>query len=243
MSLWCQEAGVELVGGRRGGTAQSDQARRAKVVQAVLAGASLTRAAAAAGVSRDAARRYWHDQAVEDAASASGRSPRRRGCEGWSASACAGRVGRGQRVSDAERVLIAQGRARGESAAAIARALGRCRQTVWREIARNTGSDGVYRAPGASAAAQERLARPKTRRLDADPVLRAEVVALLEDGASPRQISARLRWAHPDNESMRISHEQIYQALYVQGAGSLRQQLRVDKALRSGRTRRLPRSP
>ena len=42
---------------------------------------------------------------------------------------------------------------------------------------------------------------------------------------------------------MRISHEQIYQALYVQGAGSLRQQLKVDKALRSGRTRRLPRSP
>ena len=127
--------------------------------------------------------------------------------------------------------------------AAIARALGRCRQTVWREIARNTDPDGVYRAPVASAAAQERLARPKTRRLDADRVLRAEVVALLEDGASPRQISARLRWAHPDNESMRISHEQIYQALYVQGAGSLRQQLRVDKALRSGRTRRLPRSP
>ena len=82
-----------------------------------------------------------------------------------------------------------------------------------------------------------------TPRLDADPALRAEVVALLEDGASPRQISARLRWAHPDNEAMRISHEQIYQALYVQGAGSLRQQLKVDKALRSGRTRRLPRSP
>ena len=92
-------------------------------------------------------------------------------------------------------------------------------------------------------APQERLARPKARRLDTDPALRAEVVALLEDGASPRQISARLRWAHPDNESMRLSHEQIYQALYVQGAGSLRQQLRVDKALRSGRTRRLPRSP
>jgi len=243
VSRWCQAAGVELVRGSKGGTLEADQARRAKVVQAVLAGASLTRAGAEAGVSRDTARRYWHDQAMEDAATASGRSSGRRGCEGWSASACAGRVGRGQRVSDAERVLIAQGRARGESAAAIARALGRCRQTVWREIARNTDPDGVYRAPVASAAAQERLARPKTRRLDADPVLRAEVVALLEDGASPRQISARLRWAHPDNESMRISHEQIYQALYVQGAGSLRQQLRVDKALRSGRTRRLPRSP
>ena len=238
---------MELVRGSKGGTLEADQARRAKVVQAVLAGASLTRAGAEAGVTRDTARRYWHDQAVEDAATASGRSSGRslgrRGREDWSASVCAGRVGRGQRVSDAERVLIAQGRARGESAGAIARFLGRCRQTVWREIARNTGPDGVYRAQGASAAAQERLARPKTRRLDADRVLRAEVVALLEDGASPRQISARLRWAHPDNESMRISHEQIYQALYVQGAGSLRQQLRVDKALRSGRTRRLPRSP
>ena len=208
VSLWCQEAGVELVGGRRGGTVQCDQARRAKVVQAVLAGATLTRAGAAAGVSRDSARRYWHDQAVESAATAPRRSSERSsGRRDWSVSACSGRVGRGQRVSDAERVLIAQGRARGESAAAIARSLGRCRQTVSREIARNTGPDGAYRAPGASMAAQERLARPKARRLDTDPVLRAEVVALLEDGASPRQISARLRWAHPDNESMRISHD------------------------------------
>ena len=81
---------MELVGGRRGGTTQSDQDRRAKVVQAVLAGQTLTQAAAAAGVSRDTARRYWHDQAMEDAATASGRSSRRRGCEGWSASACSG---------------------------------------------------------------------------------------------------------------------------------------------------------
>lgn len=42
---------------------------------------------------------------------------------------------------------------------------------------------------------------------------------------------------------MRICHEQIHQALYVQGAGSLRAQLRVEKALRTGRTRRIPRSP
>ena len=42
---------------------------------------------------------------------------------------------------------------------------------------------------------------------------------------------------------MRICHEQIYQALYVQGAGSLRAQLRVEKALRTGRIRRIPRSP
>ena len=90
VSRWCQAAGVELVRGSKGGTLEADQARRAKVVQAVLAGASLTRAGAEAGVSRDTARRYWHDQAMEDAATASGRSSRRRGCEGWSASACSG---------------------------------------------------------------------------------------------------------------------------------------------------------
>ena len=42
---------------------------------------------------------------------------------------------------------------------------------------------------------------------------------------------------------MRICHEQIYQALYVQGAGGLRAQLRVEKALRTGRTRRTPPLP
>ena len=101
VSLWCQEVGVELVGGRRGGTVQRDQARRARVVQAVLAGATLTRAGAAAGVSRDSARRYWHDQAVESAATAPRRSSgRSSGRRDWSVSACSGRVGRGQRVSD-----------------------------------------------------------------------------------------------------------------------------------------------
>ena len=108
-----------------------------------------------------------------------------------------GRSGRGEPGSGG--CLLGAGRARGESAAAIARFLGWCRQTVSREIARNTGPDGVYRAPHDCAAAWERLAHPKARRLEADSVLRAEVVALLEDGASARQISVRLRWAHPDN--------------------------------------------
>jgi len=42
---------------------------------------------------------------------------------------------------------------------------------------------------------------------------------------SPEQISARLRLDLPDDESMRISHEAIYQSLYVQGRGALRQEL------------------
>lgn len=139
--------------------------------------------------------------------------------------------------------MIATGLEQGDSAARIARRIGRCRQTVAREIRRGVGADGVYRPEAAQEAARARLARPKTRKLDANPVLRGRVIELLEDRVSPRQIAARLKFENPQDESMRICHEQLYQALYVQGAGSLRAELKVEKALRSGRTRRLPRSP
>jgi IS30 family transposase len=56
---------------------------------------------------------------------------------------------------------------------------------------------------------------------------------------SPEQISNRLRVDFPDDESMRISHEAIYQALYVQGRGSLRRELVA--CLRTGRALRVPR--
>ncbi len=88
------------------------------------------------------------------------------------------------------------------------------------------------------------MARPKIRKLDANPALRERVVDPPGgSGPVPGQIAARLRFENPDDGGMRICHEQIYQALYVQGAGSLRAQLRVEKALRTGRTRRIPRSP
>jgi IS30 family transposase len=57
---------------------------------------------------------------------------------------------------------------------------------------------------------------------------------------SPEQISARLRIDFPDDESMRISHEAIYQALYVQGRGALRRELAA--CLRTGRALRVPRA-
>jgi IS30 family transposase len=57
---------------------------------------------------------------------------------------------------------------------------------------------------------------------------------------SPEQISNRLRIDFPDDESMRISHEAIYQALYVQGRGALRRELTA--CLRSGRALRVPRA-
>ena len=57
---------------------------------------------------------------------------------------------------------------------------------------------------------------------------------------SPEQISHRLRIDFPDDASMRISHEAIYQALYVQGRGALRRDLVA--CLRTGRTLRVPRA-
>jgi len=57
---------------------------------------------------------------------------------------------------------------------------------------------------------------------------------------SPEQISARLRVEFPDDESMRISHEAIYQSLYIQGRGALKRELVT--CLRTGRALRVPRA-
>src|ERR1700757_1430885 len=57
---------------------------------------------------------------------------------------------------------------------------------------------------------------------------------------SPEQISGRLRLDFPDDESMRVSHEAIYQSLYIQGRGALRRELTA--CLRTGRALRVPRA-
>ena len=57
---------------------------------------------------------------------------------------------------------------------------------------------------------------------------------------SPEQISNRLEADFPHDESMRISHEAIYQSLYVQGRGALKRELVA--CLRTGRALRVPRA-
>ena len=56
---------------------------------------------------------------------------------------------------------------------------------------------------------------------------------------SPQQISQRLKLDFPDDESMRISHEAIYQSLFIQGRGALKRELVA--CLRTGRALRVPR--
>jgi IS30 family transposase len=60
------------------------------------------------------------------------------------------------------------------------------------------------------------------------------------NGWSPEQITNRLKIDFPDDESMRISHEAIYQALYIQGRGALKREL--VSCLRTGRALRVPRA-
>ena len=62
----------------------------------------------------------------------------------------------------------------------------------------------------------------------------------LEQKWSPEQISERLKEEYPDDPEMKVSHETIYQTLYLQAKGELRTQLKL--ALRQGRTRRVSRS-
>ena len=127
-------------------------------------------------------------------------------------------------LSLAEREEIALAVQRGESAAAIAGRLGRAVSTVTRELGRNGGRGG-YRAARADARALERARRPKLAKLARSPRLRAEVERRLGERWSPQQIAARLRVDFPDDAEMRVSHETIYQSLYVQSRGALRREL------------------
>ena len=133
--------------------------------------------------------------------------------------------------------LVGQGATNGEVAAAV----GVNRTTAWRELGRCGGDRSCYRARIAQAQVEAGTARPKACRLD-DPELRAQVLTRLEQRWSPEQIAADLRRCFPGREDIWVSHETIYRALYVQGAGSLRSELKVAKATRTGRTARKPRS-
>jgi len=86
----------------------------------------------------------------------------------------------------------------------------------------------------------KRLAsRPKTAKLAKNPQLRELVQAKLMEKLSPEQISRELRQQFPDDAEMQVSHETIYQSIYVQGRGALRRELAV--CLRTGRALRRPR--
>ena len=166
------------------------------------------------------------------------------------------------RLTAEERIKIEALWAGGLGLGEIAQVLGRHRSTIGREIARNgsyrfsgTGvvnprslrmaanRRGRYnRAYSARAAQRRAVARAplrvrSRRKLDPGP-LREAVLDGLRQRWSPQQISRRLLLEHDGDARWSVSHETIYQALYLQARGSLRRALADQVALRSGRVRR-----
>jgi IS30 family transposase len=136
-----------------------------------------------------------------------------------------------------DRLAIADGLVNKMTLTAIAAGIGKHVSTVSRELKQRSIA-GRYLPHQAHRGAAAARARPKESKLVTNHALRAEVEKGLERKLSPEQISNRLVLDHPDDESMRVSHETIYQALYFQARGGLKREVRA--ALRTGRTRRKP---
>lgn len=147
-----------------------------------------------------------------------------------------------RRLSFVDRCRIEDLLGEGYCPARIAEFLGRDRSTICRDLVRGADGPDGYRAVLAQRRVDEAARRPKQRRLEADPRLRAAVVAGLRVRHSPAQIAGRLRRDHPDEPEMWVSHETIYQALYVQPRGELarevREAIQQGSVLRTGRTTR-----
>jgi IS30 family transposase len=144
------------------------------------------------------------------------------------------------RLSFEERCRIEAMLEGGLSQAAIARRLGRNPSTISRELRRNRTirCGAEYGADNAQSKADARARRPKPARLATNVRLRQEVQDRLRDDHSPEQIAKRLRQDFPDDPEMWVSHETIYQSLYVQSRGGLKREL--TKHLRTGRAIRKP---
>jgi IS30 family transposase len=159
----------------------------------------------------------------------------------------------GARLTVEQRRTIERSYRIGLSFEQIAAIIGKHPTTVSREVKRSFSAPGsrspragtargggagyrrVYDAERAQRLAELHAKRPKARRLDRAR-LRNKVWALLRADWSPQQISETLRLLFPLDPVMRVSHETIYQSLFVQTKGELKRELTAH--LRTQRTKR-----
>jgi IS30 family transposase len=129
--------------------------------------------------------------------------------------------------------VIAAGMRRALTYELIGELIGRDKSVVWREVNRNRGPDGSYHGPVAHLAAHERRKRPKDFRLVENPGLCRQIEAWMDQGWSPKLIASMLKRGRHVIMNC-VSHETIYQALYVQTRGGLRADLHRQLSLKRG---------
>jgi IS30 family transposase len=144
-------------------------------------------------------------------------------------------------LTPAEREEISIELAKGYSVRYIATLLNRSPSTISREISNNPNKQNIYRANEAEKQAKQRIRNAKReRKLDKYPKLREFVFHHLEKRWSPEQIAKKLALLYPNDMIMRISHESIYQYIYVLPRTSLKRQLAYElrRAHKNRRTRK-----
>jgi IS30 family transposase len=218
--------------------------------RARLAGATLEEAAVEVGVSRATVERWIAESGgmIPDLDEPAGRqlslAEREEIAHGWSAGLDKAEIARrlGRHPSTIGRELERNQTVR------YPKRLPRSDGLLWErgpEPGTNRGQDRPqherlrYRAALAQSKAEARARRPKPTKLSGNPELATRVQTELKDLWSPEQIAGMLRRDFPDRPEMWVSHETIYQELYVQGRGQLRREL--TRCLRTGRTLRRPR--
>lgn len=151
-------------------------------------------------------------------------------------------------LSQSERLSIADRLRLGDSIRTIARILNRSASTISREIRKNTNPvTHRYEPYKAHEISSLRRRRPKPLKIETNPLLWEEIFVRLRKHYSPEQISHDLSACFPDNKRMQASHETIYQSIYVQAKGELKQELlccmREHKVKRVARTSPIQRTP
>lgn len=136
-----------------------------------------------------------------------------------------------------DRVTISIGIERDDSNTVIAARIGCVRSSVWREIT-NNGDRAGYDPADAHRRAFAMSRRPKASWVQTRAWLWDHVCEQLREKWSPQQIAHRLLQEHPDDPDWWVSHETIYEAIFVQAKPELRKELAA--CLRSGRVRRVP---
>lgn len=143
------------------------------------------------------------------------------------------------RLSLRDREEISRGIYAYESFAEIARRLNRPTSTVSEEVGNNTEYSWCYSAGKAQARSDELKKKGRKKKLDAHPILKEYVYDKLRREWSPEEIARRIRVEYPQDTTMMISHETIYQHLYCLPRGELKKELM--RGLRQERKMRQPR--